>query len=84
MPIYSFKCEKCNSEKDELRKMGDYSPPICCNEFMIRTFNPISFQTKEGTLEKVRSRSRNQGKKFFKRHPELQAKSESWKYPGEN
>ena len=29
MPIYSFKCEKCGREDEFIRKMGDFTEPLC-------------------------------------------------------
>jgi putative FmdB family regulatory protein len=29
MPIYSFKCRKCELEKNEIRSMGDVKEPLC-------------------------------------------------------
>lgn len=30
MPIYLWKCQTCNAVVEELRKMGDYTPPESC------------------------------------------------------
>lgn len=30
MPIYAFKCEKCDTVVEELRKLGDDTPPTSC------------------------------------------------------
>ena len=29
MPFYTFKCRTCNLEKEEMRKMADFSEPLC-------------------------------------------------------
>ena len=28
MPIYVWKCSKCEQTSEELRKVGDFSPPV--------------------------------------------------------
>ena len=69
MPLYSFKCEKCDTKKDELRKMGDTTPPTCCGVAMVRVFSlPIVIiGGREATQAKLKKRSDEQGKKFFRR-----------------
>jgi putative FmdB family regulatory protein len=84
MPIYSYSCPKCGFIRDELRKMGDTQAPQCVyckNQVMNREFTPVATVLKgsgwnNGDWSKLRRRSVDQGKKFFKRHPDLQTLSE--------
>jgi len=82
MPIYAWKCEKCGFEREELRKVGDDTAPKCvyCNIIMERYLTPITAILKgsgwnRGVWTKLRDRSKDQGNKFFKRHPDLQEKA---------
>jgi len=80
MPIYSWKCERCGFTREELRKVGEYDAPncvYCANSKMERVFEPIAVIFKgagwiNGEQAKLKKRSTEQGKKFFKRHPDLQ------------
>jgi putative FmdB family regulatory protein len=79
MPIYGFICYDDETEVEELRKLGDDKPPKCpnCGVEMSRLFSPVVniFQGKsnaEKVSAKLKKRSEEQGKKFFKRHPEFQ------------
>ncbi|HNU90284.1 MAG TPA: zinc ribbon domain-containing protein [Spirochaetota bacterium] len=29
MPVYEFRCAECGATTSELRRMGDYTPPVC-------------------------------------------------------
>ena len=85
MPIYEYICEKDDVRLEELRKLGDTNPPDCpkCNEKMERLFSCPLVTTKEKQVEELRRRSKEQGKKFFKRHPQYQDMVMSRKFPGE-
>jgi putative FmdB family regulatory protein len=80
MPIYSFQCPKCGFVREDLRKMGDYEAPECVyckKQVMERFYEPVTTVLKgqgwsHGQQEKLRVRSKEQGKKFFRRHPNLQ------------
>jgi putative FmdB family regulatory protein len=80
VPIYSWKCEKCGFEREEIRKVGDDTAPKCvyCKDIVMeRLFTPVTAILKgpgwtRGVYRKVRDRSKEQGNKFFKRHPKLQ------------
>lgn len=84
MPLYLWKCRKCGFEREELRKAGDYESPKCVycdNEIMERLFTPVASILKgsgwtRGNYTKLRNRSKEQGKKFFKRHDNLKEMSE--------
>jgi putative FmdB family regulatory protein len=82
MPIYSFECKKCGAVSDVLRKVSDYTPPDCiCGKKMERIFTPVSSILKgagwsKGQWSKLRKRSVEQGKKFFRRHPDFQEMGE--------
>lgn len=41
MPIYEFKCEKCGKKLEDLRKVGDFEPPLCgdCGSEMKMVFS---------------------------------------------
>lgn len=60
--------------------MGDYDPPLCpkCQSKMQKIISPVGAVLFKGTgwgngeQIKLRKRSKDQGKKFFKRHPDLQ------------
>lgn len=69
MPIYSFECEKCGFIRDELRKMGDTSPPNCCEATMNRVFSMpnVIVGGPEATQAKLKQRSDEQGKRFFRK-----------------
>jgi len=43
-PIYVFRCEPCDYQMDELRKMGDYEPPDC-NQCGQSTYKIITTST---------------------------------------
>ena len=80
MPIYEFICETDGIVKEDLRKVGDCTPPTCdiCGQSMNRVFTPVTAILKgsgwnKGSWEKVRRRSEDQGKKFFRKHPDKQA-----------
>jgi len=81
MPVYSFECRKCGQVSDLLKKVSDYTPPDCtCGEKMERLFTPVASILKgagwtKGQWSKLRKRSEDQGKKFFRRHPGLQEAS---------
>ena len=82
MPIYEFICYDDEAKVEELRKLGDDRPPKCpyCGTEMIKLLSPVIgiFQGKsnaEKVSEKLKKRSERQGKKFFRRHPELLNKS---------
>lgn len=83
MPIYSWKCGKCGFEREELRKVGDDTAPNCVyckNQLMERLFTPVTAILKgpgwtRGDYRKLRDRSKEQGKKFFNRHPDYQEKA---------
>lgn len=49
MPIYEYKCKECNTEKEELQKMGD-TPPKCekCKKEMVKQISRMDFQLKGG------------------------------------
>ena len=80
MPYYEFVCAKCEEYKIELRKIGNYDPPVCpkCQskmEKIISQVGTILFKGAgwlNGEQTKLRKRSKDQGKKFFKRHPDFQ------------
>jgi putative FmdB family regulatory protein len=80
MPIYSFQCSKCGFIREELRKTGDLTAPKCVyckEEVMERVFEPVATIFKgtgwtNGSQVKIQKRSAEQGKKFFKRHPDMQ------------
>ena len=80
MPLYSWKCAKCGFVREELRKVGNDTAPLCVyckNEVMERLFTPVTAILKgpgwtRGVYHKVRERSKEQGTKFFNRHPDLQ------------
>jgi putative FmdB family regulatory protein len=75
MPIYVFSCPQCKEDKEELRKIGDYSPPLCvCGLQMERIFTPVTALLKgagwsKGQWSKLNKRSQEQNQKFFRRHP---------------
>lgn len=78
MPIYEFICYDDETEVEEFRKLGDDKPPKCptCGTEMSKKFSAVIglFQGKknaEKVSEKLRKRSEDQGKKFFRRHPDL-------------
>lgn len=79
MPIYEFVCYDDETEKEELRKLGDDIPPKCptCGIEMSKVFSPI-FSIFKGRDQSVRvskqlkKRSEEQGRKFFRRYPEHQ------------
>jgi len=83
MPIYLFACPKCKTEKEEIRKIGDYEPPICsCGIKTERIFTPVTAILKgagwaKGQWAKLNNRSEQQGKKFFRRHPEFRQMADS-------
>ena len=56
MPLYTFRCSKCNKEKIELRSMGDFTEPYCvdCSRVIPRT---------EVYMKKIMS---NTGRPIFK------------------
>jgi putative FmdB family regulatory protein len=85
MPIYEFICEKDEIRLEELRKLGDVNPPNCpkCNETMERLFSFPLVTTKEKQQEQLKKRSREQGKKFFRRYPQYQNMVMSRKFPNE-
>jgi len=80
MPIYEFFCYDDETEKEELRKLGDNIPPKCptCGIEMSKVFSPINAIISKGRDQSVRvskqlkKRSEDQGKKFFRRYPEHQ------------
>ena len=80
MPYYEFECGYCSKYITELRKVGDYDPPICpkCQTKMAKIISPIGAVLYKGAgwhngeQAKLKRRSKDQGKKFFKRHPDLQ------------
>lgn len=80
MPFYEFICEPCEEYKIELRKLGDFDPPVCpqCQSKMEKIISPpgaVLFKGqgwRNGEWTKLRERSKDQGKKFFRRHPDLQ------------
>ena len=80
MPIYEFTCYDCDTEVEELRKLGDDRPPKCpnCGIEMSREFSLISavvFKGRDGSVrasKQLGERSRKQGEKFFRRSPESQ------------
>jgi len=80
MPLYVFKCHKCGFEREELKKFDDTTIPSCIyckNQMMERVFTPVTAILHgpgwtKGDYQKLRDRSKEQGKKFFKRHENLQ------------
>ena len=80
MPIYSFQCPKCGFIREELRRMGDCETPKCVNcknQVMDRVFTPVVTVFNgpgwnHGSQDKLKTRSKEQGKKFFRRHPQYQ------------
>lgn len=79
MPVYEWICCDDETEKEELRKLGDDKPPKCptCGQEMSRIFSSVIsiFQGKsnaEKVSAKLKKRSEEQGKKFFRRYPEYQ------------
>jgi putative FmdB family regulatory protein len=88
LPIYQFKCKNDGFTREDLRRMGETYSPNClvCNckmDYIIS--NPAVILKgsgwNHGSREKLKNRSREQGKKFFKRHDDLKLKSENFKYP---
>ncbi len=83
MPYYEFECEKCTETIVELRKLGDYDPPACskCKSKMRKVISPVGAVLYKGAgwnngeQVKLRKRSKDQGKQFFKRHPDLQERA---------
>jgi len=80
MPIYEWICEKDRLLHEDLRKVGDFTPPVCelCGKLMQRIITPVTAILKgpgwsNGEFEKLRRRSEDQSKKFFRRHPDKQA-----------
>lgn len=87
MPIYQFQCN-CDAVKEEFRKMGEFYSPDCsiCGSKMIYMIGTPSVILKgqgwnHGSQEKLRNRSREQGRKFFRKHEDLKDKSANFKYP---
>jgi putative FmdB family regulatory protein len=79
MPLYEWVCEKDGLMQEDIRKVGDFTPPLCqvCNQPMQKIITPVSFILKGqgwsfGTQEKLKRRSENQGKDFFEGHPDKQ------------
>lgn len=79
MPIYEFMCFDDYCVTTEIRKVGDFVPPQCsrCGKLMTKVISPVSFVLKgsgwnKGEHELLRKRSEDQGKKFFRRHPDKQ------------
>lgn len=74
MPIYSFKCDKCNDLKDVFKSIKEFDNdiPICCNKNMQRViFAPMVMNDMEpymsmATGEWITSRSRH--KEHLKQH----------------
>ena len=69
MPVYVFKCE-CGLTSEELRKFGDADPPDCvCGKRMERVFSiPVVISGgPEATQAKLKKRSDEQGRQFFRR-----------------
>jgi putative FmdB family regulatory protein len=53
MPIYRYACEKCHTEREELRPLNA-SPPTCCGQPMMKEFTaPGHIRVKGGTLRSV-------------------------------
>jgi putative FmdB family regulatory protein len=46
MPIYVFRCQPCEYEVEEIRKVSDYNPPHCdsCNGTMEYILTPPDLQ----------------------------------------
>jgi putative FmdB family regulatory protein len=74
MPIYEFTCSKDNLVKEEIRRLGDVSPPKCpvCACDMERVISGTIVIDKTKIPEKLKKRSEEQGKKFFRRYPQYQ------------
>jgi putative FmdB family regulatory protein len=80
MPLYEWVCEKDGLLYEELRKVGDFTPPFCeaCGQPMQKIITPVNFILNGqgwtyGSQEKIKRRSEDQSKKFFRRHPDKQA-----------
>ena len=58
MPFYTFKCRTCNLEENKLRKMDDFTEPLCpkC------CYNPDA----QGKYEKMKKVVSSTGKPQFK------------------
>lgn len=70
MPIYEFLCSNCDIIKEEMRKLGDVKPLNCsCGMKMERIFSPSVkiIADPEATQAKLKKRSDEQGKRFFRR-----------------
>ena len=52
MPIYTYACEKCKAEVEEIQKLDDPPPPRCekcgAEGSMKKTIAPSNFQLKGG------------------------------------
>ena len=46
MPIYEFECEKCKSEREEIRKFSDDLPICSCGNKMKKKISMSSFHLK--------------------------------------
>lgn len=85
MPLYEYRCEKCGFIREEIKKVEDLEKvPFCVyckDQLMERVFSPVATVLRgpgwsHGDYAKLRERSKEQGKKFFKRHPDLQVMAE--------
>ena len=51
MPIYAFKCPRCQHQQEEVRPVADYDQPAKCGECgeqMVSQVQPTSFSLKGG------------------------------------
>lgn len=48
MPIYEFLCDKCKSEREEIRKISDDLPICSCGNTMHKKISLSSFHLKGG------------------------------------
>lgn len=48
MPLYEFKCKSCGKKMEELRKVGDFTPPSCsvCGQETEKMMSTGSFEFK--------------------------------------
>lgn len=83
MPIYEFFCEKCGMVAERLKKFEELekTEERCdsCGEKMVRRISACAVVSRgEQMWEKLKKRSIEQGKKFFRRHERLQELSKAY------
>jgi putative FmdB family regulatory protein len=88
LPIYEFRCPKCELIVEELRKTGDYSAVgcACCGSRMEKLISiPHTVFSgpgwTKGTWEKAKKRSLEQGRKFYKKYPVYKEAVDKVVYP---